>query len=119
MDYKPFPELFQSPGKMQLIWGNFSKMGENFTLHNFFQKKSTHWRMRKLHIVSNPKVTIQETIFHCHGMDLSPCQREKDKYSPENGMRQRHALFSFSSCPWVMTIRGYLSFHTLDNITKK
>ena len=21
MDYKPFPELFQSPGKMQLIWG--------------------------------------------------------------------------------------------------
>ena len=58
MEYKPFPELFQSPGKMQLIWGNCSKMGENCPLPYFFQKKSKDWRMRKLHIVTNPKVTI-------------------------------------------------------------
>ena len=109
MDYKPFPELFPSPVKMQLIWGNFSKIRENFTLHNFFQKKSTDWRMRKLHILTNPKATIQETIYNCHGTDLSPCRREKDNHCPDNGMRQRHAVSYFSPYPWVMTIRGYLS----------
>ena len=36
---KPYPELFRSPGKMHLIWGHCSKMGENCPLHKFFQKK--------------------------------------------------------------------------------
>ena len=75
--------------------------------------------MRKQHVVSNPKVTIQESIYNCHGMGLSPCQREKDNYCPENDMRQIHAVSSFTSCPWVMTICGYLSFHTLDDIPYK
>ncbi len=69
MDYKPFPELFQSPGKMQLIWGNCSKMVENCPFHDFFQKKSKDWRMRKLHMITNLKVKIQETIYYCWGMD--------------------------------------------------
>ena len=75
--------------------------------------------MRKLHIVTNPKVTVKETIYNCHGMDVSPCKREKDNNCPENGMRWRHAVASFSLCPWVMTIHGYLSFHTLDDIPNK
>jgi len=54
---------------MQLIYGNCSKMGENSPLHDFFQKKSKDWRMQKLHIAKNPKVTIQETINNCHGTD--------------------------------------------------
>ena len=77
MDYKLFPELFQSSGKMQLIWGNCSKMGMNCPLHDFFQKKSTDWRMRKLHIVTKPKLTIQETIYNCHGMDKVHARERK------------------------------------------
>ncbi len=62
MDYKPFPVLSQSPDKIQLIWGNGSEMGENCPLQDFFQKTSKDCRMRKLHIITSPKVTIQETI---------------------------------------------------------
>ncbi len=118
MEYKPFPVLFRAPGNMQLIWGNFSKMGGNSPLHDFFQKNQQigEWES---YINTNPIVTIQETIYNCHGMDLSPCQKENDNYCPENGMRQRHAVSSFSSCPWVMTIRGYLNFDTFDNIPNK
>ena len=52
-------------------------------------------------------------------MDFSPCKREKDDHCPENGMRWRHAAASYFLCPWVMTIHGYLSFHTLDDIPNK
>ena len=62
MDYKPVPELFKSHGKMLLIYGNCLKMGENYPLHYFFQKRSKDWRMQKLHIVTDPNMIIQETI---------------------------------------------------------
>ncbi len=103
---------------MQLIWGNCSnKMEENCPLDSFFQKKSTDWRMRKLHILTNPKATIQETIYNCHGTDLSPCRREKWSMSRE--WHETETCWGFLLlCPWVITIIGNLDVNPIDNIPK-
>ena len=65
-----------------------------------------------------PKKTIQVLIYNYHGNHVQSCKGEKDDPCPENGMRQRHAGGSFSSCPWMMTIHGHLEFNEIDDIPK-
>ena len=102
-----------------MIWGNCSKMGENCPFHDFFQKKSTYLRLSKiLNLIKGPKETIQELIYNYCGIHVQSCKGEKDDPCPENGMRQRHAGASFSSCPWVITIIGHLDFNAIDDIPK-
>ena len=93
-------------------------MGESRPFHDFFQKKSTDLRLSKiLNLMKGPKETIQELIYNYRGIHLQSCKGEKDN-PPENGMRHRHAGASFSSCPWVITIRGHLDFNAIDDIPK-
>ena len=115
---KPYPELFRSPGKMHLIWGHCSKMGENCPLHEFFQKKRTDWKRKTLRFPANRNATIQETLLKCDAPS-KPCRRDKDNLCPENGTRQGYPVSSYSSCPWMMTIRGDYPFRTLNDIPKE